>query len=467
MATWKKVIVSGSSAHLTSITSSVLTNDNLLIAGNVGQIESSGLTYNGTTLALGGANITSTGANSVLTGSFAGTFSGSVIINQQDLTNGTGITSFTYDGNSPATVSVSGASTLSTNAVTKWTGNAFANTTITDNGTTITTTTPLNVGGAITASGDIIPGANNVFALGKSGNKWNSLFVENIIAQGNLTIGDAVTDTINFISRVSSSFVPNNDNAFDLGISGTRWRTLFVNNISASGNISSSAGLIGATLTTSGNATIGGTLNVTGGTTLTGALTASIISASSGITGSLFGTASWAQSASNAVNAQTASNIFPAITNNTDNRVLTATGGGSINGESNLTFDGTNLTVTGNTIITNNLTVQGTASFQQTTNLEVADRFILLASGSNSAGNGGIVVQQATQNVGEVFAWDNPSLRWGITGSFTANQSTYTPDAFMAAVVTAASTTPSPATRYNAVGNIYVSSGDESIWIYS
>ena len=178
-------------------------------------------------------------------------------------------------------------------------------------------------------------------------------------------------------------------------------------------------------------------------------------------------TASWAQSASNAINAQTASNIFPAITNNTDNRVLTATGGGTINGENNLTFDGTTLTVTGNATITNNLVVQGTASFQQTTNLEVADRFILLASGSNSAGDGGLVVQQSTQNVGELFGWDSGVSRWAVTGSFTANQSQFTPDAFMAAVVTAAGTTPSPATRYNAVGNIYVSSGDESIWIYS
>jgi hypothetical protein len=178
-------------------------------------------------------------------------------------------------------------------------------------------------------------------------------------------------------------------------------------------------------------------------------------------------TASWAQSASNAISAQTASNIFPAITNNTDNRVLTATGGGTINGENNLTFDGTTLTVTGNATITNNLVVQGTASFQQTTNLEVADRFILLASGSNSAGDGGLVVQQSTQNVGELFGWDSGVSRWAVTGSFTANQSSFTPDAFMAAVVTAAGTTPSPAARYNAVGNIYVSSGDESIWIYS
>ena len=129
-----------------------------------------------------------------------------------------------------------------------------------------------------------------------------------------------------------------------------------------------------------------------------------------------------------------------------------------------------NVTIGNNLIVSNNLTVMGTASFQNTTNLEVADRFILLASGSNTPGDGGLVVQQATSNVGELFGWDSGVSRWGLTGSFTANQSAFTPDAFMAAALSLASTNPNtsgPASRYNAVGNIYVSSGDESIWIYS
>jgi hypothetical protein len=157
----------------------------------------------------------------------------------------------------------------------------------------------------------------------------------------------------------------------------------------------------------------------------------------------------------------TAGNITVGVT--TDN-TIGATG--------DLTIDtsGNTVTINDNLIVTNNLTVQGTASFQQTTNLEVADRFILLASGSNTTGDGGLVVQQGTQNIGELFGYDSGVLRWGVTGSFTANQSNYTPDAFMAAVSILASTNPNtsgPATRYNANGNIYVSSGDESIWIYS
>lgn len=129
-----------------------------------------------------------------------------------------------------------------------------------------------------------------------------------------------------------------------------------------------------------------------------------------------------------------------------------------------------NVTIGNNLIVSNNLTVFGTASFQNTSNLQVADRFVLLASGSASPGDGGIVVQQGTQNVGELFGFDSGATRWAVTSSFSADQGAFAPDAFMAAVTTLASSNPNttgPATRYNAAGNIYVSSGDESIWIYS
>ena len=76
MATWKKIIVSGSDAHLAAITSSVLTNTNLVIAGVGGALGDSGLTYDGSTLAIGSSVITSTGATSILSGSFSGSFIG-------------------------------------------------------------------------------------------------------------------------------------------------------------------------------------------------------------------------------------------------------------------------------------------------------------------------------------------------------------------------------------------------------
>jgi hypothetical protein len=158
----------------------------------------------------------------------------------------------------------------------------------------------------------------------------------------------------------------------------------------------------------------------------------------------------------------TAGNITVGVS--TDNTITTTTGDLTINSA------GGTVTVPGNLTVSSNLTVIGTASFQNTTNLEVADRFVLLASGSNTTGDGGLVIQQGTQNVGELFGYDSGTSRWALTGSFTANQGAFTPDAFMAAVTTLSSANPNtsgPAARYSVVGNIYVSSGDESIWIYS
>ena len=129
-----------------------------------------------------------------------------------------------------------------------------------------------------------------------------------------------------------------------------------------------------------------------------------------------------------------------------------------------------NRTFSNNVSITGDLLVNGTASFQNTTNLQVKDRFVLFASGAGGTGDGGIVVQQATQDVGELFGYDSGATRWGVTSSFSADAAAYTPDAFMSAVTSLSSTNPNttgPASRYNALGNIYVSAGDSSIWIYA
>jgi hypothetical protein len=182
----------------------------------------------------------------------------------------------------------------------------------------------------------------------------------------------------------------------------------------------------------------------------------------------LLGTASYAAQALSASFATSVGGIANNITNNTNNYVLTAVGNGTINGESNLQFDGTTLTVTGNEVITGNLTVQGTASFQNTTNL--ADRFILLASGSNTTGDGGLVVQQATQNVGELFGYENSVTRWGFTSSFNASNPSYTAAAY-ATTTEVGTIVPVTAPIYggssNGFGNMYVKTNTGDIYIYA
>ena len=130
---------------------------------------------------------------------------------------------------------------------------------------------------------------------------------------------------------------------------------------------------------------------------------------------------------------------------------------------------GQDLTVTRDAVITRNLTVQGTASFQATTDLDVADRFIRLASGSNAAGEGGFVVQQGSNGLGEVFGYDQSTLRFGLTSSFDATQNTFTPDAFFSNVIEGAGGDNDPTdtvAKYTKKGNIFVADNGD-IHIYS
>ena len=419
MATWKKVIVSGSNANLSALQVDNLTSGQVVIGGgSAGNLTTTAINGTGNIVATTGA--TGLSASGSFSGSFQGNFVGTTDL--PDLTQGTGITAFTYDGATTATVAVSGASTLSTNNVTKWTGTAFANSSLTDNGTTITGTTSLQLTGANSSLSGSFSGSFFGDGSGISG----------VAASFPTT---AKTDLVStdqfFINDGASKYVTYGNLLTDLA--GT-------------------------------NLAVEGTDSLTISSSITGLTSVSATSFTGSLLGNVNGTASWA------TNALTASNIFPAITNNTDNRVLTATGGGIINGEGNLTFDGTTLTVTGNEVITGNLTVQGTASFQQTTNLEVADRFVLFASGSNTAGDGGIVVQQGTQNVGELYGYENSINRWGFTSSFNASSPSFTAAA-MVTTTEVGIVTPTAAPVYggasNGFGNIYVKTDTGDIFIYA
>jgi hypothetical protein len=132
--------------------------------------------------------------------------------------------------------------------------------------------------------------------------------------------------------------------------------------------------------------------------------------------------------------------------------------------DTTITDDGTLVTFSGDALFQGDITVQGTASFQNTENLLVADRFVLFGSGSNAAGDGGIVVQQGVQNVGELFGYENSADRWGFTSSFDASSTSYTPAAFVAAVIDMGAG-QSDIAQYQKNGNIKIDTGD--IWIYA
>lgn len=341
MANWKKIIVSGSNAHLAQITSSILTNGNLIMAGPGGALQNSGISFSGSIFNIGSSSIVSTGANSILTGSFSGSFVGTT--NLPDLTQGSGIVPFTYDGSGTATVAVSGAAALNNNAVTKWNGAAFVNSTLTDNGTIISG-----------ASSIQLSGANSVLSGSFSGS-----------FQGDGSNLTGIATNLD-VSASNGSGITIDLKTQDFTITGT------------ANEIETSAA----------------------GTTLTIGLP-------------------------------------------------------------------NDVTIGRDLVVSRNLTVFGTASFQSTTDLDIADRFIRLASGSNSAGDGGIAIQQSSATNAEVFGFDSGATRWGVSSSFDASQNTFTPDAYMALSLVGAGTDPTVVdARYQVKGNIFIGS-DEGIWIYS
>jgi hypothetical protein len=62
----------------------------------------------------------------------------------------------------------------------------------------------------------------------------NANIAGNLTLGGNITIGNATTDNVVINADLSSSLIPNDDNAFDIGSTSKRYKNLYANNISAS-----------------------------------------------------------------------------------------------------------------------------------------------------------------------------------------------------------------------------------------
>lgn len=211
MASWKKIIVSGSSAHLTAVTASNLTNDNLLIAGAAGEIEGSGLTYNGTLLNLGSANIQTTG---VVSGSqFSGSFYG----------DGSALTG------------------IATNLDIAGSDNSTAVVDLLDKG--IQFTTGSNAAGfSFTTGSEVTVGTNNYkeLILNAPQDLSTTANVEfnQVSIGGSATLSKSATDELVLtagngivLPQISSSLVPIADLAHNIGASSLRWQDLYVRNI--------------------------------------------------------------------------------------------------------------------------------------------------------------------------------------------------------------------------------------------
>ena len=385
MATWKKVIVSGSNAIL-----------NQLNVGTNQQISTSPST---------------TFLSGSFRGSFSGIFSGST--NLSDLTQGTGIVPFTYDGNTTDTVSVSGASSLNTNAITKWNGAAFANSSLTDNGTVISGSTSI-----------VLTGANS---------SLTGSFTGSFYGDGSNLTGIASTLHVTG-SEGSGSF---NLKYQSLTIQGTSNEVTSV--------VTSGSNGVTVTVGLPDNVTIAGYLSIIGN---------EIKSSTNVVALSLTGSD---------------------VTVHGDLAVL----GNDIKsstGQSVFTLNGDSATANNDLTVLGDLTVAGTASFNNQTSLLIADRFALLASGSSTLTDGGIVVSAGLGYSGSAWYLESSATgdygRWAVAPNVDATASSATADEY--AVTAKLSATSAPVDSVpptwggstNGKGNIWIKedTGDIYIW---
>jgi hypothetical protein len=125
------------------------------------------------------------------------------------------------------------------------------------------------------ANTNLEPSTNNSVNLGSSALNWgtaylntlqvaaNSTLTGDLSVQGNTTLGDANTDTVNFNARANTNLEPSTNNTRNLGSSALNWATIFTNDISIKNGLN-----VSGALSVSTNTTLTGNLTVNGNTTL-------------------------------------------------------------------------------------------------------------------------------------------------------------------------------------------------------
>ena len=554
MATWKKVIVSGSAAQLAS-----LQVDNLLNGIVTGSSNGSlGIApVNGT----GSVVLTTNAINLVHSGSFSGSFVGSgaglsgvaASFPVTEKTNLVAADKFFIQnsvggGSEFATYGNLLTDLAGTNLVTESNDSLTLASTITGltsvSATSFTGSFTGSLTGALIGTASFANNATSASFASQAANAATASFV--VTAQ---TASYVVTaQTASFVATASFA---SNANLLD-GLDSTIFATTGSNTFKANQIISGTLEVIPAGAVTAELSVISTGVNL-GNIISDIHLVTGSLRVSGSITGSLFGTASFATLAQTANTASfiTSSNVFGPNGANTilsasyaltasfaqnggtvTNALTFGTGlsgsAASFNGSaavnvaisgsnllttnlipkwtgtglqnSNITDTGTQvqigagassgvtiaaggITVTGNSTFNNNLTVtgdltvNGTASFVNSDNLYVKDKFILINSGSNTLADSGIIVQYATGSgtgaSGSAIYLDAGSTgtygRWAFAYDILGTATAVTPDEFVVSAKINQASNPSAAPTWgstaNGSGNIWVTNAGD-IFIY-
>jgi len=423
MASWKKVIVSGSSAALAALQVDNLTSGQVVIGGgSVGNLSTTAINGTGNILATTGASGVS------ISGSFSGSFFG----------NGAGLTGVTATAIFPLTQLTPIAPTTQ----------VFVN----DGSNKYATVSQFTSASFAGISGDILVDSAGVATI-----QPNSVAIGTDVSGLGLNVASALSNAVGS----AGSFVVNG------GVLGTPSSGTLTNatglpiSTGVSGLGTGVATALAVNIGTAGSVILnGGALGTPSSGTLTNATGLPI---STGVSGLGTGIATFLATPSSA-------NLAAAVTDETGTGALVFAGSPTFTGTVNFG----SLSTTGNAVIGGDLSVAGTASFTNVDNLTVRDKFILINSGSTTLADSGWVTQYNAAGSGSAFyleasatgVYGRFAMAYDVIGTATA----LTADEYVVSAKTAAgapSANPTWGGATNGFGNVYINSSNGDIYMYS
>ena len=450
MVTWKKVVVSGSSAELATLKVDNLTSGSVVIGG--------GNTSNLSTLPINGTGniVATTGATGVsMSGSFSGSFVGS-------------ITSASYAAFA-ATSTSSSFATQAANASSASFATSAANATSASYATfAATATSAATATNATSASYATFAATATSATTANTANSATSASYATFAATAtSATTANSATSAsyATFAATATSATTANSaTSASYASFSATATSASFA---SQAANASSASYALTASIALNAGSTANSLTFSTG-------LSGSAISFNGGTAVSLVISGSSALS-SNIISKWTGTGFTNS--NITDTGTQIQIGSGASSGM-NIAAGG--LQVTGNSTFNSNLTVggdlivNGTASFVNADNLYVKDRFILINSGSTSLADAGIIAQYEASGNGSAIFLEAASAgtygRWAVAYGVAPTATSVTADEFVVTAkinqAGAPSGDPTWGGATNGEGNIWVTNAGD-IYIYS
>ena len=467
MATWKKVVVSGSTANLANLQVDGLGSG--IVTGASGNLTTTAINGSGNIVATVAAGLTHSGSFS---GSFEGNGSGLTGITAtqlgNSLTDGNGIADFSFDGSGAASIALDlDGSTLAVGAsgakvsdggvgTTQLAGDAVDGTKIADDA----------VDSEHIAAGAV--DVEHMSANSIDSDQYVDGSIDRVHLSADIIDGTKIADDSVDSEHLAAGGI-DTEHIGDNQVTAAKLDHVF----------SDSAGSFGST-TAVPVITVDAQGRITSASTAAIA-TSFIVAADTGANDTVAGGQTLTFAGGNGISTVVSDNNIAingaaglisasAFTSPSQGTVRATINGANTNVDTGLqtgdspTFSG--LTISNNAVISGDLTVNGTTTTLNTTNTAITDKFILLNSGSANPDQGGIVIDEGS-GTGHAFIFDEGDSRFGINQSVSSTAASANSEAYLSLVIDQDNGAHDISdTEYHKRGNIKISSADD-IFIYT